>query len=130
MGAAAYRGSARLLTNKTFIEPSAGTLAAEVYHDGVIRSELWRRGLTVPSIYTRIQQIPNARDALDGPTDTDQGIAAAALANLVPTDADGMVLGRTAPQVLNVVYQNRASVADGGFLPASVDGNVRVSNAN
>ncbi|ONF95281.1 ferritin-like domain-containing protein [Sphingomonas jeddahensis] len=130
VGVTAYRGSARLITNKTFLEASAGILATECYHDGVIRSELWRRGLTVPSIYTRITQISNARDGLDGSSDTDQDIGTAATANLVPTDAGGLVLGRTAPQVLNVVYQNRAAVTAGGFFPAGVNGTIRTSAAN
>jgi hypothetical protein len=130
VGVTAYRGSARLITNKTFLEASAGILATECYHDGVIRSELWRRGLTVPSIYTRITQISNARDGLDGSTETDQDIGNASTANLVPTDAGGLVLGRTAPQVLNVVYQNRAAVASGGFFPAGLNGTIRTSAAN
>ncbi|WP_085809182.1 ferritin-like domain-containing protein [Sphingomonas sp. TZW2008] len=130
VGVTAYRGSARLITNKVFLEASAGILATECYHDGVIRSELWRRGLTVPSIYSRITQISNARDALDGTSDTDQDIGNAATANLVPTDSGGLVLGRTAPQVLNVVYQNRAAVAAGGFFPNGVNGTIRTSAAN
>lgn len=130
VGVTAYRGSARLITNKVFLEASAGILATECYHDGVIRSELWRRGLTVPSIYSRITQISNARDGLDGPTDTDQDIGTAATANLVPTDAGGLVLGRSAPQVLNVVYQNRAAVQAGGFFPAGVNGTIRTSAPN
>jgi len=130
VGVTAYRGSARLITNKTFLEASAGILATECYHDGTIRSELWRRGLTVPSIYGRIQAISNARDALDGTSDLDQGIGTADQANLVPTDAGGLVLGRTAPQVLNVVYQNRAAVSSGGFFPAGVNGTIVTSGAN
>lgn len=130
VGVTAYRGSARLITNKVFLEASAGILATECYHDGVIRSELWRRGLTVPSIYTRITQISNARDSLDGATDTDQDIGNATTANLVPTDSGGLVLGRTAAQVLNVVYLNKAAVTSGGFFPAGLNGTIRTSGAN
>lgn len=130
VGVTAYRGSARLITNKTYLEASAGILATECYHDGVIRAELWRRGLTVPSIYTRITQISNARDGLDGQSDTDQDIGDANTANLVPTDSGGLVLGRSAAQVLNVVYQNRASVASGGFFPAGLNGTIKTSAAN
>lgn len=130
VGVTAYRGSARLITNKTYLEASAGILATECYHDGLIRSELWRRGLTVPSIYTRITQISDARDGLDGAGETDQDIGSAATANIVPTDANGWVLGRTAPQVLNVVFQNRAAVTSGGFFPAGLNGAIRTSAAN
>jgi hypothetical protein len=130
VGVTAYRGSARLITNKAYLEATAGILATECYHDGVIRAELWRRGLTVPSIYTRISQISNARDSLDGPVETDQDIGTASAANLVPTDANGWVLGRTAPQVLNVVYQNRAAVTSGGFFPNGVNGTIQKSAPN
>jgi hypothetical protein len=136
VGVSAYRGSARLITNKTFLEASAGILSTEAYHDGVIRSELWRRGIVAPTlvngltIYDRIQRISDTRDSLDGTTDTDQSIGTAAVANFVPTNDGGLVLGRTAAQVLNVVYQNKASVSAGGFFPSGVNGSIRTSNAN
>ena len=130
VGVSAYRGSARLITNKTFLEASAGILATEAYHDGVIRSSLYARGVAAPAILTQITQISNARDSLDGASDTDQDIGTAAVANLVPTDANGLTLGRTAPQVLNVVYNNRAAVSQGGFFPAGVNGTIRTSAAN
>jgi hypothetical protein len=130
VGVTAYRGSARLITNKVFLEASAGILATEAYHDGVIRASLYTRGLAAPTLFTRIQQISDARDGLDGPTDTDQGIGNATEANLVPTDANSLALGRTAPQVLNVVYNNRAAVSQGGFFPAGVNGAIRTSAAN
>ncbi len=126
----AYRGSARLITNKTFLEASAGILATECYHDGVIRSELWRRGLTVPSIYTRVTQISNARDDLDGSGENDQDIGDATTANLVPTNLGGLVLGRNAAQVLNVVYQNKGAVSSGGFSPAGLNGTIKTSQPN
>jgi hypothetical protein len=131
VGVSAYRGSARLITNKVFLEASAGILATECYHDGVIRSELWRRGLTVPSIYTRITAISNSRDALDGPSDTDQDIGNATTANFVPTNAGGLVLGRTPGQVLNVVYQSSLSgQSAGGFFPNGVNGTIRATPLN
>lgn len=131
VGVTAYRGSARLITNKTFLEASAGILATEAYHDGVIRASLYARGLTAnAALFTNIQKISDTRDGLDGATDTDQGIGTAAEANLVPTDGNSLALGRTAPQVLNVVYQNRAAVTSGGFFPAGVNGTIRTSGAN
>ena len=130
VGVTAYRGSARLITTKTFLEAAAGILATECYHDGVIRSELWSRGLTVPSIYTRIQRISDFRDGLDGPVDTDQSIGDAQEANLVPTLTNGLVPGRTASQVLNVVYANAATgTSSGGFFPAGVNGFIRTTTA-
>ena len=136
VGVTAYRGSARLITNKTFLEASAGILATEAYHDGVIRSSLYARGIAAPTILTNVQKISDARDSLDGPADLDQGIGTAytktdntqpLVANLVPTDANSLALGRTAYQVLNVVYNNAAAVSQGGFFPAGVNGNIRTS---
>lgn len=130
VGVTAYRGAARLLTSKTYLEASAGILAAECYHDATIRSELWRRGLTVPSIYTRVSQISASRDSLDGAGETDQDIGTAAAANIVPTDSGGLVLGRSAAQVLNVVFQNSAAVTNGGFFPSGLNGTILSSGAN
>lgn len=129
VGVSAYRGAAKLLTNKTYLEASAGILAAECYHDATIRAELWRRGLTVPSIYTRVSQISALRDSLDGAGETDQDIGTAAAANVVPTDSDGLVLGRSAAQVLNVVFQSSAAVTGGGFFPAGLNGTLLTSGA-
>lgn len=131
VGVSAYRGSARLITNKTFLEAAAGILAVESYHDAAIRTTLYAKGLTRADLRTNTVRISDARDALDGPADNDQGVVdAAGNANLVPTDANGIVLGRTAPQVLNVVYQNRAAVSSGGFFPSGLNGNIRTSAAN
>ncbi len=130
VGVTAYRGSARLLTNKTFLEASAGIMATECYHDAAIRSTLWSKGLTRSAIYGNITRISDTRDTLDGSGETDQDIGNATTANFVPADSNGLALGRTAPQVLNVVYQNRAAVSSGGFFPAGVNGNIRTSAAN
>lgn len=101
-----------------FLRHRPGCLATECYHDGVIRAELWRRGLTTyqASTHTHITQISNARDSLDGLSDTDQDIGDATTANLVPTDSGGLVLGRSAAQVLNVVYQSQRSRRERRFL--------------
>lgn len=131
VGVSAYRGSARLITNKTFLESSAGILATECYHDAAIRSTLYAKGLTTSALRTNTVKISDARDGLDGPADNDQGVIDAnGDGNIVPTDANGLVLGRTAQQVLNVVYNNRASVVGGGFFPAGVNGVIRQSAAN
>jgi hypothetical protein len=130
VGVSAYRGSARLITNRIFLEATAGILAAECYHDAAIRASLYDRGITRPLIFTQVQRISDARDGLDGATDTDQPIGDATTANIVPTDPQGLVLGRTAPQVLNIVYNNRAAVSSGGFFPSGVNGTIRTSAAN
>lgn len=126
VGVSAYRGAAKLLTGKIFLEASAGILATEAYHDAAIRGSLYAKGVTRTDLLTNTVKISDARDALDGASDLDQPVVAAdgTTANIVPTDDNGLVLGRTAAQVLNVVYQNKAAVKQGGFFPAGLNGGI------
>ena len=130
VGVTAYKGAAPLISNKTYLEAAAGLLAVEAYHAGVIRSTLYALGVALPSVYTTVQAISDVRDAVDGPTDLDQGIGNASKANLVPTDANGLVFSRSAAQVLNITYLNAAPVRSGGFFPAGVNGVINTSGAN
>ena len=67
--------------------------------------------------------------------DDDQGIASTTLANgsiasnLVPTNVNGLAYSRSTGQVLNIVYGNAttASVSQGAFFPAGVNGAIRAS---
>ena len=154
VGVTAYKGSSSLLTNNAFLDAAAGILAAEAFHAGIIRGALYRRGQAIPALVTASEQISNARDAVDGTTtqagppqtyaDADQGVAplptplttergtsAGTGSNFVPTDANGITFGRTAQQVLNIVYLNTANAAAtlGGFFPAGVNGGIRTSAA-
>lgn len=120
VGVTAFKGAARLLANKDYLDAAAGILAVEAYHAGIIRSTLLARGLAAQA-----NAISDARDSLDGPTDDDQGITGAGgVANIVPTDANGIVYSRTAQQVLNIVYLN-PNGAQGGFFPAGLNGTIR-----
>jgi hypothetical protein len=141
VGVSAYKGAAPLLQNKTFLEASAGILATEGYHAGLIRTVLYRRGLTIPSLRTATNQISDARDSLDGTVtnpatgvigDDDQGITSSdpTMSNIVPTDANGLAFSRSTGQVLNIVYLNKAAVSMGGFFPAGVNGVIKTSAAN
>jgi hypothetical protein len=145
VGVTAYKGSAGLLVSKTVLEASAGILAVEAYHVGLIRSVLYRKGLTVATDRTNLDKIAAARDALDGNVTSagppavfandDQGLSPVTIngglaSNVVVSDSNGIVFGRTAPNVLNVVYQNKAAVSSGGFFPAGVNGNIKTSNNN
>ncbi|KQR84159.1 ferritin-like domain-containing protein [Sphingomonas sp. Leaf343] len=152
VGVTAYKGSSSLLTNTTFLDAAAGILAAEAFHAGIIRGALYRRGQAIPALVTATEQIATARDTVDGSTtqagppqtyaNDDQGVASrptpltteagastATGSNFVPTDANGITFGRTAQQVLNIVYLNTANAAAelGGFFPAGVNGGIRVS---
>lgn len=123
VGVTAYKGGARLLTNKDFLEAAAGILATEAYHAGEIRATLAAGGF-----FSQAQAISNARDSLDGGPDLDQGVGTSATTtlgvNVVPTDADGIAFSRTTTQVLNIVYLN-AGTAPGGFFPNGLNGAIR-----
>jgi hypothetical protein len=130
VGVSAYKGASPLIGNKVYIEAAAGILAAESYHAGLIRSVLYRKGIDASAIYTNARLISDARDSLDGGSEIDQGIGDATTANIVPTDANGLAYSRSAGQVLNIVYLNKAAVGSGGFFPAGINGNIRTSAAS
>ncbi len=130
VGVTAYKGASPLITNKTFLEAAAGILAAEAYHAGLVRTVLYAKGLQTPSLRTATEQISDARDTLDNPADVDQGVAQrGAASNIVPADNNAIAYSRTPGDVLNIVYLTAAAAQQGGFFPAGVNGNVRVSTA-
>ncbi|WP_338503718.1 ferritin-like domain-containing protein [Sphingomonas kaistensis] len=130
VGVTAYKGAAPLLANKTFTEAAAGILAVEAYHAAIVRTTLYRKGIQTPALIDATEKISNARDSLDNPADVDQGVAAIGNAsNIVPTDSNALVFGRTTGDVLNIVYLNPGAVPRGGFYPNGVNGAITVSSA-
>ncbi|MBJ6122853.1 ferritin-like domain-containing protein [Sphingomonas mollis] len=139
VGVTAYMGGVQLLSTPALIEAAAGIHAAEAYHAGLIRTVLYRKGLSNQSLITATGQISAARDTLDGTANTgllnqgssrDQGIVGAtnAISNIVPTDANGIAFVRSPSQVLNIVYLNGAAgTSSGGFFPAGINGAVRTT---
>ncbi len=120
VGVTAYKGAARLLTNKDVLEAAAGILAVEAYHAGEIRTLINQRPLKMWA-----KQISDVRDAVDGGTDLDQPVTdAAGKANIVPTDRNGLAFGRSASQVLNIVYLGGSS-GGFGFFPGRLNGTIR-----
>jgi hypothetical protein len=132
VGVTAYKGASPLISNKTYLEAAAGILAAEAYHAGLIRTVLYAKGMTTPSLRTAAGQISDARDSLDGSSDDDQGITGSdpTQSNIVPADANAIAYSRSTGAVLNIVYLNNAAVSMGGFFPAGVNGVIRASAAN
>ncbi|MEH0932287.1 ferritin-like domain-containing protein [Micromonospora sp. CPCC 205558] len=129
VGVSAFKGSASLLSNKTYLDAAAGLLATEAYHAGIVRSALYSAGLTDDTVFDSVRKISDARNSLDGPTDDDQGVGTAADPNFIPTDENGMCYGRTAQSVLNIVYLSPTPATSGGFYPAGVNGEIAMSAA-
>jgi hypothetical protein len=119
VGLTAYKGAARLISNKDYLEAAAGILAVEAYHAGEIRTPLSSLRLFGPA-----RKISALRDAADGPGDDDQGIGNDEKANIVPTDKNGLAFSRTTDQVLNIVYLGGAA-ANFGFCPQRLNGLIR-----
>lgn len=131
VGVTAYKGAAPLITSKAFLEAAAGILAAEAYHASLIRTVLYGKGIQTPSLRTSTTRISDARDTLDGPDDRDQGVEKIGnMSNIVPADANGIAFSRRASDVLNIVYLTPQAAAQGGFFPAGVNGNIRLSSAD
>ena len=131
VGVTAYKGASPLITNKTFLEAAAGILAAEAYHASLVRTVLFAKGIRTPALIDATEAISTARDSLDGGSDLDQGIRPiGGASNIAPLDANGLANSRSAGQVLNIVYLNRAAVGQGGFFPAGVNGTIRTSAAS
>ncbi|WP_294218480.1 ferritin-like domain-containing protein [uncultured Sphingomonas sp.] len=132
VGVTAYRGAIGGLANALIRQVASGILAAEAYHAAMIRSAVFMRGLTTPTLIDASEGISNARDGLDGQSDIDQGVRPIGdRSNIMPFDATtGLPYGRTTGQVLNIAYLNRSAVTAGGFFPAGVNGAIKSSAAN
>ncbi len=125
LGVTAYNGASDLIADKGLLEQAAGILAVEGYHSGMIRAQLLLLGS--PAVQTG-NALCAARDRLDGPGTTDEGLSVDGRVNFVPSDAAAKAFRRTPQQVLNVAYlASGPNVRRGGFFPAGVNGVVDVT---
>ena len=119
VGVTAYKGATPALRQSEYLEAAAGILAVEAYHAGEIRSMIEEKGRAYQA-----SRIARARDMVDGPTPTDQGLVFQGKVNIVPTDLNSVAFSRTPRQVLDVVYLAN-NAPKGGFFPNGMNGKIK-----
>lgn len=121
----AYKGLQPLINVGSSRTGFIGLLGAQSYHAGLIRTAIYGD----PALRAMAGRFSNARDALDGTSDVDQGVAIDGAANIAPADGNGITYSRTTPTVLNMLYATKATVSSGGFFPAGLNGDLKTSAA-
>ena len=142
VGVTAYHGASPLIYDTAaYIPAASGILAVEAFHAAEVRAILFQMGqeqkagtLTAPiNILDTVNGISQIRDSLDNAKDKDQGITSdgtsAGIANIVPTDKNGVVFSRTTNQVLRIVYGMatgaKGKPQPGTFFPSGMNGVIR-----
>jgi Ferritin-like domain len=119
VGVSAFRGAAPLI-NKDYLGDAAGILAVEAYHAGIVRSLLYGLGSDTREAVDQISKIRNTLSGNESGV-TDQGFKVEGKANFVPADVNSSAFGRSARQVLNIVYGG-VNATRGLFFPNGLDG--------
>lgn len=103
VGVSAYRGAAKLIKNNDYLDAAAGILSTEAYHAGHLRSHAVYANVMCPKL-----------DSKDMPPTNREW---------VPTDKNGLVVGRTPGEVGAIV---RGSDPSGGaFFPKGMNGAIK-----
>jgi hypothetical protein len=139
VGVTAYKGAARLLTNKDILEAAAGILGVEAYHASWVRTLLFQQrntvvgGLTVGEIVRRISDLRDSVDALDGSgtpgDDRDQGVTPDPVTGTWPTSRPPTPTVSPSPApprrcCASFTWAARPA-SGGGFFPAGLNGAIR-----
>ncbi len=130
VGVTAYRGAAALIENPDVLSGAAGLLGTEAYHASLARVTI-SAILGDPAIAIA-QKISDLRDTVDGNStgpvsvgqlpDDDQGLTdSRGNSNIVPTNGNGLVFGRSTRQVLNILYFV-PDAHSGGFFMRGLNG--------
>lgn len=133
VGVTAYKGAAKLITDKNnVLDPAAGILAVEAYHAGLIRLLLHERKDMMVTSSLSVEQVVQAISDLRGSVGggKDEGITKMGKANLVAADANAVAVayGRTTSEVLKIVYlTGNAGVSMGGFFPMGLNGSIKTT---
>jgi len=129
----AYKGHIQSIRSTTLLAAMGGLMAVSAHHAATIRTQLYVRGAASGStLRASTIRLSDWRD-LFAPTDDDQGVTAGSVtspgsvANIVPSESDGIVSGRQPQLTLNTVYLTRLASTGGGFFPAGVNGRLRTS---
>jgi hypothetical protein len=117
VGVTAYHGALASIVGPNVMKDAAGIMGTEAYHAAYVRTLLYEMGSTAQS---DANAISGARNSLNPNTNLDQGISVNGVANIVPTDSNGLVFSRTTAEVLNIVYLS-TSATPGGFFPNGIN---------
>lgn len=113
------------------IRATMASLAASAGGDAsTVRSMLYAQGQG-----DAIDRLAAWRDQVDGSAVTDRGLSATTVSGepstrIALTDADGLLIGRTPQQALNILFMSPNAVTTGGFFPNGINGAITRSAAN
>lgn len=129
VGVTAYTGAAPALTNKTYLSAAAGIQAVEAYHAAEIRTIIANTG---GSALAAANMISALRGTLGGGMETTISIGSLTTpSTIVAADSNALAFGRTADEVLHIVYATGggSGVKSGGFFPNGLNGTISVTTS-